>query len=107
MFLPPEGAETVRLTVTLGEGFDEPVAYELEGQKEDGLFFFQLREKQTGDSDSSLREYAVFMDLLYLGGDLDAAPGHLRSSTRMSAFWLPSPEAEKKRPFGRIHIKKK
>lgn len=71
---PPEGAETARLTITLGEGFGDPVAYEMEGQKEDGLFFFQLREKQTGDSDSSLSEYSVFMDLLFHGENLEQYP---------------------------------
>ena len=67
-------AETARLTITLGEGFGDPVAYEMEGQKEDGLFFFQLREKQTGDSDSSLSEYSVFMDLLFHGENLEQYP---------------------------------
>ena len=71
---PPKGTEAARLTITLGEDYGDPVDYVIEGQKEDGLFFFQLREKQTGGSDSSLREYSVFMDLLYHREDLDACP---------------------------------
>ena len=68
---PPEGAETARLTITLGEGFGDPVAYEMEGQKEDGLFFFQLRSKQSGSE--SLQEYSVFQNLLFDCEDLDAS----------------------------------
>lgn len=70
---PPERAETARLTMTLGEGFDEPVAYEMEGQKEDGLFFFQLQAKQTGGS-TSLNEYTIFLDLLCHGENLEQYP---------------------------------
>ena len=68
---PPEGAETARLTITLGEGFGDPVAYEMEGQKENGLFFFQLRSKQSGSE--SLQEYSAFQNLLFDCEDLDAS----------------------------------
>lgn len=70
----PEGAETTRLTVTLGEGFGDPVAYEMEGQKQDGLFFFQLQAKRTGSGDAALQEYSVFQNLLFHSGDWDANP---------------------------------
>ena len=66
----PEGAEASRLTITLGEGFGDPVDCEMEGQKEDGLFFFQLRSKQSGSE--SLQEYSVFQNLLFDCEDLDA-----------------------------------
>lgn len=71
-FLPPEGAETARLTVTLGEDYGDPVDYGIEGQKEDGLFFIQLRSKQSGGE--SLQEYSIFQNLLFHREDLDACP---------------------------------
>ena len=43
----------------------------MEGQKENGLFFFQLRSKQSGSE--SLQEYSAFQNLLFDCEDLDAS----------------------------------